>query len=83
MPVIIAPADRDRWMNPDEAPDDLLRPYPAELMEMWPVSTRVNSPKNDDRELIEPIALPGGAAENADSGVPRANEADAEPADSE
>src|SRR5215213_1051067 len=83
MPVIIAPADRERWLNPDEAPDDLLRPYPAHLMKMWPVSTRVNSPKNEDRELIEPIVLNDAAEQERGSGVPRANEAGAEPADSE
>src|SRR5687768_10977154 len=42
MPVIIAPGDRERWMNLDEAPHDLLRACPAELMKMWPVSTKVN-----------------------------------------
>jgi hypothetical protein len=27
---------------------ELLKPYPAEEMKMWPISQRVNSPKNDD-----------------------------------
>ena len=82
MPVIIAPADRERWMNPDEAPHDLLRPYPAELMKMWPVSTKVNSPKNEGRELIEPITLSSEMNED-EREIPRANEATDQPADSQ
>src|SRR3954468_2358378 len=35
---------------------DLLRPFPAELMRMRPVSMRVNSPKNDDADLLTPAA---------------------------
>ena len=83
MPLIIAPADRERWMNPDEAPQDLLRPYPAELMKMWPVSTKVNSPRNEGRELIEPIYLAPQTAAPPDGDMPRANEAANQPADSE
>ena len=33
----------------------LLRSYPAEEMKMWPVSERVNNPKNDDPSLLDPI----------------------------
>ena len=40
MPVIVAKPDRKRWLSREEEPDDLLRPYPAELMTMWPVSTK-------------------------------------------
>jgi putative SOS response-associated peptidase YedK len=83
MPVIIGPSDRQRWMDPEDTPSDLLRPYAADEMTMWPVSTAVNVPKNDSRELIEPISLNGGMAADENSGVPRANEAGAEPSDSE
>ena len=84
MPVIIGKPDRKRWLSRDEEPDDLLRPYPAELMMMWPVSTKVNSPKNEGRELIEPITLDGEPFSPGASGVERANEAPAtQPADSE
>jgi hypothetical protein len=31
-------------------------PFPAEQMAMWPVSTRVNSPNNDDASLLDPAA---------------------------
>jgi putative SOS response-associated peptidase YedK len=31
------------------------RPFPAEPMRMWPISTRVNKPENDDPSIVEPI----------------------------
>jgi putative SOS response-associated peptidase YedK len=33
----------------------LLIAYPDELITAWPVSTRVNSPKNNDDKLLEPV----------------------------
>lgn len=33
----------------------LLKPYPAERMRLYPVGTRVNSPKNDEPELLEAV----------------------------
>jgi hypothetical protein len=39
-----------------------LRPFPAEPMRMWPISTRVNKPENDEPSLLEPIALAPSAA---------------------
>ena len=56
MPVILPPDAYHRWLSPLEPdPNDLLRPFPAELMRMWPVSTRVNSPQNDDASLLDPL----------------------------
>ena len=82
MPVIIAPEDRDRWLSAPD-PRDLLKPFPADLMRMWPVSRDVNSPKNDRRDLLEPIPdLPWPAPGEDD--VPEANtpDADEEPTNS-
>jgi putative SOS response-associated peptidase YedK len=56
MPVIIPPEAYDRWLcciEPD--PRDLLVPYPAGVMRMWPISTRVNKPDNDDPSILEPL----------------------------
>jgi putative SOS response-associated peptidase YedK len=36
-------------------PSDVLRPFPAERMRMWPISTRVNKPDNDDPSILEPV----------------------------
>jgi hypothetical protein len=48
-------------------PRDLMRPFPAPLMRMWPISTRVNKPENDDPSIIEPIEPATDAAEVATS----------------
>jgi putative SOS response-associated peptidase YedK len=60
MPVIIAPADYATWLDAATPLDEaakLLRPYPAEQMTAWPVSTQVNKPANDDAECLEPVAM--------------------------
>jgi putative SOS response-associated peptidase YedK len=60
MPVILAPNDYDRWLDPAiQEPDalrPLLRPYPASAMLALPVSPHVNNPRNDDAECIAPAA---------------------------
>jgi putative SOS response-associated peptidase YedK len=61
MPLILAPGDYTRWLSGEPDPRDLMRPYPAEPMRMWPISTRVNKPENDDPSIIEPIALASSA----------------------
>lgn len=59
MPVIVKPADYERWLNPNmtdpAALADILAPYPAEDMRAYPVSKRVNSPRNNGPDLIDPI----------------------------
>ena len=60
MPVIIEPDNYDRWLSPIEPdPRDLLVPFPSELMMMWPISTRVNKPDNDDPSILEPLEVGG------------------------
>ena len=36
---------------------EILVPYPADRMKAWPISARVNSPKNNDAEIIGPVEL--------------------------
>ncbi|MBV8769997.1 MAG: SOS response-associated peptidase family protein, partial [Hyphomicrobiales bacterium] len=56
MPVIIAPENYDRWLSPLEPdPRDLLAPYPSEPMTIWPISTRVNAPRNDSEDILERV----------------------------
>ncbi len=61
MAVILAPEAYDLWLDPAiqevKRLQPLLRPYPAEAMTAYPVSTRVNNPVNDLPECIAP--LPG------------------------
>lgn len=59
MPVILAPKDYDRWLDPGDPlrpPVDLLRPYPAELMRAWPVADRVGNVRNNDADLLRPTS---------------------------
>jgi putative SOS response-associated peptidase YedK len=60
MPVILPPEDYDMWLDPgfeeQEALTSLLRVYPSEVMEAYPVSRRVNSPSNNAPDCIEPAA---------------------------
>ena len=63
MPLILAPTDYVRWLSDEYDPHDLMRPFPSEPMRMWPISTRVNKPENDDPSILEPIEL--SAAERA------------------
>ncbi len=59
MPVILHEKDEAAWLDPelhDPAKlKPLLVPYPAEEMEMYEVSTIVNSPKNESPDCIKPI----------------------------
>ena len=46
-----------KWLGEVEDGDmkELLNPFPADQMKMWPISPRVNSPKNDDPGILTPI----------------------------
>ena len=54
MPVILGDHDWERWLGGSHV-DDLLKPLPAEDLQCWPVSTRVNTARNDDPSLILPL----------------------------
>lgn len=73
MPVIIAPADYARWLDPTLAdPADLIAPYDNDALRYAPVSTRVNTVRHDDASLIAPIApvLAEALAEPPDEEAP-------------
>jgi putative SOS response-associated peptidase YedK len=58
MPVILPPSDYALWLDPGftdvERLIPLLRPYPAQEMETFPVEAIVNNPKVDDSRCIAP-----------------------------
>jgi len=62
MPEILAQDDYARWLGDEPDPRDLMRPFPAGLMRMWPISTRVNKPENDDPSIVEAIEAAAGVA---------------------
>ena len=58
MPAMLKREDYQRWLEPGEQAEgalmEMLRPYPSEEMELYPISTLVNSAKNEGEELIKP-----------------------------
>jgi putative SOS response-associated peptidase YedK len=58
MPAILKPRSYDRWLGLEPDPHDLLITYASEPMAMWPISTRVNKPENDDPSILDRAAEP-------------------------
>ena len=60
MPVILHPEDYAMWLDPNfdekEPLTTLLKPYPADAMEAYLVSRRVNKPSNNEPNVLEPAA---------------------------
>ena len=58
MPAIIAPADYDLWLDPGVTEKKqimkCLSGAPSSRLTAYPVSTLVNSPKNEDERCIQP-----------------------------
>jgi putative SOS response-associated peptidase YedK len=58
MPVILHPRDYAKWL--DETPQTpdilkpLIKPFPADRMDAYPVTPLVNKPENDSPELVVP-----------------------------
>jgi len=56
MPVILAPDDYDLRLDPGfqdkELLQSLLRPYPADELTAYPVSTAVNNPRSEKPECV-------------------------------
>jgi putative SOS response-associated peptidase YedK len=60
MPVILRPEDEEEWLDTETTEREpvlaLLRAYPAEEMEAYPVSRAVNSPRNEGAQLVERVS---------------------------
>lgn len=63
MPVILDPIQYDAWLDIEQQDairaSKLLRPYPADKMTAWPVSTYVNKAGNEGHRCIEPVGQQG------------------------
>jgi len=61
MPVILKPDDYEMWLDPGmkdvAAVAQLLTPFDARLMCLFPVSNRINRVENDDAECAKPAEL--------------------------
>ncbi|MCA9288646.1 MAG: SOS response-associated peptidase [Phycisphaerales bacterium] len=59
MPVIVDPPRFEEWLGEDVPDPSMFEPFAAGRMEAFEVSTRVNSPKNNNAALVEPVARDG------------------------
>jgi putative SOS response-associated peptidase YedK len=56
MPVILPEEFHETWLS-GKAGKEVLVPFPGDRMKALPVSGRVNSPKNNDADILLPIEL--------------------------
>jgi putative SOS response-associated peptidase YedK len=54
MPVILPEEVHEAWLS-GEAGKEVLTPFPADGMKAFPISTRVNTPMNNDPSIIDPV----------------------------
>ena len=61
MPVIVDPADYDRWLDPGSGDPDalspLMRPHAAEALEARAVGSAVNNAQNEGPACLDPAPL--------------------------
>ena len=76
MPVILSPEDEATWLNPETSPAQAqvcLKPMPAYLLRMTPVSPKVNSPTYNAPDLLQrvdpPERAPQGQMTAAEAGL--------------
>jgi putative SOS response-associated peptidase YedK len=56
MPVILEPESWSLWLGEAEGnPEKLLVPPDNGMLRVWPVSRRLNSPRNNDAGLLDPL----------------------------
>ncbi len=57
MPVIIKQENEEKWLQEIDISEaqKMLEPYPFEGLEAYPISTLVNSPRNNSEEIIRPL----------------------------
>lgn len=55
MPVILDEAGRERWLDTDADPGDVLQPCPSDWLEAYPVDKRVGNVRNNEAGLVDPI----------------------------
>lgn len=55
MPVILEPQGEKKWLDPKAKIEDvekIMKPFPTQKMEAYPISTLVNNPRNDVPEAL-------------------------------
>ncbi|MBW6521846.1 MAG: SOS response-associated peptidase [Desulfoarculaceae bacterium] len=60
MPVVLSVSEYDQWLDRQitEAKqlEALYAPFPADLLEAIPISTKINNPRFDSRDCLEPLS---------------------------
>ena len=59
MPVILHLDDEAAWVSPESSPEQaqaLLQPFPADLMSVYEVSSKVNSPANNTPDILQRVS---------------------------
>jgi putative SOS response-associated peptidase YedK len=72
MPLIVPESDVAAGLDPQAAPEavaPLLKPYSASEMDAYPVSTLVNSPRNESPQCVERVStvVPGQGSNSRSS----------------
>jgi putative SOS response-associated peptidase YedK len=71
MPVILEPTDWPIWLGEVAGdPTALLRPAEDHVLQLWPVSRRVNTPRINDAHLLDRV--PDAPVDDAGGGQPGA-----------
>jgi len=59
MPVILDSSREEQWLDPEntdtESLQKLLQPCPSEWLKAFPISSLVNSPRNNSPEVLRPV----------------------------
>jgi putative SOS response-associated peptidase YedK len=58
MPAVLDRVSEDQWLSKDQLMDSelkrILKPYPAQSMDAYEVSTKVNDPRVENEDLVRP-----------------------------
>lgn len=61
MLVILSQEDWSKWLGDQPAAEAelkaMLKPYPSDQMELWPIDRKVGNFPNDGPELVGPVVL--------------------------
>jgi putative SOS response-associated peptidase YedK len=59
MPVILSKENEKKWLESQDQDEllGLIRPFPAKEMDAYRISTLVNSPRNNSKEIIQQVEI--------------------------
>lgn len=71
MPVMLDLEDVEHWLSRSETESEpleyLLKPAPDDAIDIYPVSTAVNSPRNNEPDLIDPLEEQASLSEDEET----------------